>query len=122
MADKTPIDKKHVHEGDVVAKVVVVPQQSSRLSLGTYSTENPPVGFSMEFSPEPDPPCAIMANVTPLPSGRGSEYRLLCLLDNYGTRTVTVTIRQMTMRDEARSKAVLLHGGPGAAIELVPED
>ncbi|HMI09195.1 MAG TPA: hypothetical protein VK497_02245 [Candidatus Saccharimonadales bacterium] len=72
-----------------IGKVEVKAHGQPRISLGNFTANNPPRGFSIHITPDPDPE-AIVTQVTTL--GSDKEYELILHIANYGNKTVNAKI------------------------------
>jgi hypothetical protein len=72
-----------------IGKVEVKAHDQPRISLGNFTANNPPRGFSIHITPDPDPE-AIVTQVTTL--GSDKEYELVLHIANYGNKTVNAKI------------------------------
>ncbi len=77
-------EKRHLF-GMVQVKAHGQPQ----ISLGNFTANNPPKGFSIHITPDPEPE-AIVTQVTTL--GSDKEYELILHIANYGNKTVNAKI------------------------------
>lgn len=76
-----------------VCKITVKPQIPQKVSLGNFSADNPPKGFSIEFVPDPHPEGSVTSQITSL--GTQEKYRLILFIVNYGNKTVEAVVRQL---------------------------
>jgi hypothetical protein len=72
-----------------IGKVEVKAHDQPRISLGNFTSSNPPKGFSIHITPDPEPE-AIVTQVTTL--GSDKEYELILHIANYGNKTVNAKI------------------------------
>jgi len=72
-----------------LSKLEVKAHQQPRVSLGNFTDANPPKGFSIHITPDPDPE-AIVTQVTTL--GSDKKYELILHIANYGNKTVNAKI------------------------------
>lgn len=72
-----------------ICKLIIEAHQQPHVSLGSFTADHPPKGFSIHINPDPEPD-AIVAQVTKL----GSEwsYELVLHVANYGNRAVKVEV------------------------------
>lgn len=76
-------------EGQPITKLEVKAHEQPRVSLGNFTSEHPPKGFSIHITPDPDPE-AIVTQVTTL--GSEKEYELILHIANYGNKTVNAKV------------------------------
>lgn len=76
-----------------IEKVEVRPQQQSRIFLGSFTADNPPKGFSIELSPDPEPPGSVVTEVTNL--GTSKKYELVLHVANYGNKSAVAEVWQL---------------------------
>lgn len=72
-----------------IGKVEVKAHDQPRISLGNFTANHPPKGFSIHITPDPEPE-AIVTQVTTL--GSDKEYELILHIANYGNKTVNAKI------------------------------
>ena len=75
-----------------IAEILVKAKQQPRIPLGTYTVANPPKGFEVHLSPDPEPE-TIVTQITSLK--RGDENRLVLHIANYGSKPVTAEVWQL---------------------------
>jgi hypothetical protein len=68
----------------------VQPRKQLRVSLGDFTADKPPLGFTLEVSPESISD-SIVAQLTKL-SAEYDEYELILHVANYEDRTVSVEV------------------------------
>lgn len=78
-----------------IAIIEVKPHEASKVPLGIYSKSEPPIGFTIQVHPDPDPTDALTTKIVSLLKEKSNQYELVLLLDNYGLRTVTVEIFEL---------------------------
>jgi hypothetical protein len=72
-----------------LSKVEVKAHEQPHVSLGTFTEANPPKGFSIHLTPDPDPEAIITKVVT---LGNEKKYELILHIANYGNKTVNAKI------------------------------
>ncbi len=72
-----------------IGKMEVKAHGEPHISLGNFTAKNPPKGFSIHITPDPEPE-AIVTQVTTL--GSDKEYELILHIANYGNKTVNAKI------------------------------
>lgn len=72
-----------------IAKMQVRAHGQPHISLGSFTANNPPKGFSIHITPDPEPE-AIVTQVTTL--GGEKEYELILHIANYSDKTVNAKI------------------------------
>ena len=75
-----------------IHEVEVKPKEQPHISLGNYSTIDPPKGFNIRFTPDPEPD-SIVTQITSL--GTEKEYELVLHIANYGNNTVSAEVWQL---------------------------
>jgi len=97
---QTDIEANHlIKEGPpssqarLIERLVVKPGEQPRIALGNFTEHNTPKGFSIEINPDPHPAGSVITQVTSL--GTTKRYKLLLLIANYGTKTITAEVRQL---------------------------
>lgn len=81
-------DTRHSKEASFIKKVELKPTEQQRIPLGSFKGNNPPKGFSIELTPDPNPEGSVVTEVASL--GTSKQYKLVlqhCKLWNqYGER------------------------------------
>jgi hypothetical protein len=72
-----------------IGKLQIKAHEQPHISLGNFTGEHPPKGFSIHITPDPDPD-AIITQVTTL--GSDKEYELILHIANYGNKTVNAKV------------------------------
>lgn len=80
-------------QASLIEKIELKPMDQRRISLGSFTGDNPPRGFSVEITPDPDPEGSVLSEVTSL--GTSCQYKLIMHITNYGVRTVSAEIWQI---------------------------
>lgn len=75
-----------------LGEIEVKSKEQPHMSLGNFSSANPPKGFAIHISPDPDPE-AIVTQVTRL--GENDNYELVLHIANYGNQTVSAEVWQL---------------------------
>lgn len=75
---------------DLIEKIELKPTEQKRIPLGTYREDDPPKGFSVEITPDPNPAGSVLTEVTSL--GTTKQYKLILHITNYGIRTVSAEV------------------------------
>lgn len=88
-------DAKNAKGYRPIAIIEVKPREDSKISLGTFSKTEPPVGFAVEVYPEPDPEGSLTTKIVSVLKEKSERYELMLLLDNYGIKTVTVEVSEL---------------------------
>lgn len=73
-----------------VVTLEVRPRGQSRVSLGNFTVDNPPKGFSLQVTPDHNPD-AVVPQLTRL-GAMYDKYELVLNVVNYGDRTVSVDV------------------------------
>lgn len=81
-----PLDKHPIGEIEVKAK------EQPRMSLGNFSDTNPPKGFAIYITPEPEPG-DIVTQVTQI--GGDKHCEMVLHIANYGNKTVCAEVWQL---------------------------
>lgn len=76
----------------LIAEIEVRSNEQPHMSLGTYTSVNPPKGFVIQITPDPEPE-TIVTHITRLETG--SEYELMLHIANYGGQTVSAEVWQL---------------------------
>lgn len=105
-ADNTPrdlgpdVDASHLikHVGErkpakFISELTIKPQEQPRLLLGVFGADNPPVGFAVSLTPDPNPPGSVVTHVTSI--GNKKKYRLILHVANYSNKPVTARVEQL---------------------------
>jgi hypothetical protein len=74
----------------LIQKIELKPAEQQRIPLGSFKEGNPPKGFSVEITPDPNPAGSVLTEVTSL--GTTKQYRLILHVTNYGAKTVNVEV------------------------------
>lgn len=82
----TPRSKK----ASLIEKIELKPTDQRRISLGSFTEDNPPKGFSIEITPDPNPEGSVLTEVTSL--GTSKRYKLVLHITNYGINTVRAEV------------------------------
>jgi hypothetical protein len=77
----------------LLGEITVKPQEQLRLTLGTFPVGQIPSGFSVELSPDPDPPNSIVSRITNLEAEQ--QHELILHIANFGSKTVTAKVWQI---------------------------
>lgn len=86
LTTNTPRSKKV----SLIEKIELKPTDQRRISLGSFTENNPPKGFSIEITPDPDPEGSVLTEVTSL--GTSKQYKLVLHITNYGINTVSAEV------------------------------
>lgn len=70
--------------GKPLVEIEVKPKDQVRVMLGNFTQQNHPKGFSVEYSPSPDPENSMVSRVTSLESA--DHQRLILHIANYGSK------------------------------------
>ena len=85
--------------GKLVSTVVVKPRDQLRISLGQFTPGDMLKGFSIEITPEPDPPGAVVTQITNIgtssTSSTSSTSRLTLHIANFGDKAISAEVRQL---------------------------
>jgi hypothetical protein len=76
-----------------IEKVELEPTDRRRILLGSFTSNNPPKGFSIEITPDPNPEGSVLTEVTSL--GTSKRYKLVMHITNYGVKTVSTEVWQL---------------------------
>ena len=77
-----------------VGRLEAKPHQQSRMSLGLFSDDNPPKGFCVTLSPDPETADSVTSRISS-PLGSSHSYELLLDITNYGKQKVQAEVWQM---------------------------
>lgn len=80
----------HSKGASLVKRLELKPTEQQRLSLGSFKGNNPPKGFSVEVTPDPDPAGSVLTEVTSM--GTSEQYKLIMHITNYGVRTISAEV------------------------------
>ncbi len=83
-------DTRHSKGATLIKKVVLKPTEQQRIPLGSFEEDNPPKGFSIEITPDPNPEGSVLTEVTSL--GTLKQYKLILHITNYGINTVSAEV------------------------------
>jgi hypothetical protein len=83
-------DEPRSKEASLIKRIELEPTEQQRIPLGNFKEDNPPKGFSVEITPDPDPAGSVLTEVTSL--GTTKEYKLILHITNYGIRTVSAEV------------------------------
>lgn len=75
-----------------LGEIEVKSKEQPHMSLGNFNDANPPKGFAIHISPDPDPE-AIVTQVMRL--GEDDDYELVLHIANYGNKTVSAEVWQL---------------------------
>jgi hypothetical protein len=85
----TDVDTK---EKTPIAEIEVSSKEQPHISLGNYTSANPPKGFAIHISPEPETE-TIVTQITRL--GEDEEYELVLHIANYGSKAISAEVWQL---------------------------
>ncbi|GAA3894245.1 hypothetical protein GCM10023084_53850 [Streptomyces lacrimifluminis] len=71
----------------------VPPKKKDHISLGDFTDDEPPIGFSIEIAPDLNPK-DVDAQITKL-SAEYDEYELVLHVANHSGKTVNVEVQQL---------------------------
>ena len=74
----------------LLAVIEVGPKDQKNLSLGKFTAENPPKGFAVELTPDPDPAGSTTTQV--ISTGTPEHYELTLHIANHGDRSLVATV------------------------------
>jgi len=83
-------DARHSKEARLIEIIELKPTEQQRIPLGTFKEDNPPKGFSIEITPDPNPEGSVLTEVTSL--GTSKQYKLILHITNYGINTVSAEV------------------------------
>jgi hypothetical protein len=83
-------DKQRSKEASLIKRIELKPTEQQRIPLGNFKEDNPPKGFSVEITPDPEPVGSVLTEVTSL--GTTKEYKLILHITNFGIRTVSAEV------------------------------
>lgn len=96
---RTELEVSHLLEKDsqdrfnnLLAEVEIKPVEQTHISLGNYSPDHVPQGFSLKSHPELSDG-ELITQITKLEHENG-EYELVLHVANYGERTISIEIKQ----------------------------
>ncbi len=75
-----------------IGEVEVKSKEQPHISLGNFTYTNPPKGFAIHITPDPEPE-AIITQITRL--GEDDTYELVLHIANYGDKTVSAEVWQL---------------------------
>lgn len=87
------ISYKTVSTAKPLCSVEVKPLDQQRHTLGDYSPDERLKGFSVEFSPDPDPENSVVTQISNTKVGK--KYRLHLHVANFGSKAVTAIVHQL---------------------------
>lgn len=79
--------------GKLVCEIEAGAHKLCRVTLGHFTAGNPPLGFSVEIVPDPDPAGSVTTQVVSL--GTPDNYRLVLLVSNAGDKPVKARVEQL---------------------------
>ena len=74
----------------LIKRIELKPTEQQRITLGNFTEDNPPKGFSIEITPDPNPAGSVLTEVTSL--GTTKQYKLILHITNYGIGTVSAEV------------------------------
>jgi|GEM_PF-2501241 len=77
-----------------IAEIEVGPLEQPHMSLGRFTAANPPIGFSIEVTPETDSEM-IVTRVATLGSDDDYDYELILHIANFSNRAVSAEVRRL---------------------------
>lgn len=77
-------------QAHLIEKLEVKPSEQRRVALGSFAEDNPPKGFSVEITPDPNPTGSVLTEVTSL--GTAKRYKLVLHVTNYSSRAVNTEV------------------------------
>jgi len=80
-----------------IAVLEIQPQDQAHISLGEYTLDRPPIGFSIEVTPDYEPD-DVVAQITRL-GAAFDEYELILHVANYRDNLVSIEVFQLQGRD-----------------------
>jgi hypothetical protein len=83
-------DAPRSKQANLIEKIEVKPSEQRRILLGSFAGDNPPKGFSVEVTPDPNPIGSVLTEVTSV--GTSKRYKLVMHIANYGTRTISAEV------------------------------
>jgi hypothetical protein len=78
-------------QGDKKCELEVKPLQQPRINLGEFTANNPPKGFVIKLTPDPDPPESVVTQIVSL--GTDKKYKLILHIANYGSKVLHAKIK-----------------------------
>jgi hypothetical protein len=75
-----------------IGEIEVKSNEQPHVSLGDYTSINPPKGFVIHISPSPEPD-AIVTQITSL--GTDEKYELVLHIANYGSKAISAEVWQI---------------------------
>ncbi len=76
-----------------INRIKVNPYNQLQISLGTFSDDTQPKGFSVELTPDPNPDGSFTTKIMNVESA--THNRLMMHLANNGSKAITATIHQL---------------------------
>ncbi len=76
-----------------IGEMRIKPKERPSLLLGTFTPDNPPTGFSIAISPNPNPAGSVSTHV--VTSGPADRYKLILHVTNNSRRTIGVEVHQL---------------------------
>ena len=76
----------------LIGEIEVRSKEQPRMSLGKYTSENPPKGFAIHINPDPEPD-AIVTQI--MRTGTDKKYELVLHVANYGDKTICAEVWRM---------------------------
>lgn len=83
-------DKPRSKGADLIKSIKLNPTEQQRVPLGSYREDDPPRGFSVEITPDPNPVGSVLTEVVSL--GTSKRYRLVLHITNYSVGAVTAEV------------------------------
>lgn len=84
------ISKQTSSKSKALVEIVVKPKDQVRVLLGEFTQQNHPKGFSVEYSPNPDPENSMVSRVTSLESAK--HQKLILHIANYGSKPTKAAV------------------------------
>jgi hypothetical protein len=85
-------DARHPKEASLIEVIELKPTEQQHIPLGTFKESNPPKGFSVEITPDPDPADSVLTDVVSI--GTSKQYKLVMQITNYSIGNVVAEVWQ----------------------------
>ncbi len=83
-------DVRHSKEANLIERIELKPTEQQRIPLGSFKEDNPPKGFSVEISPDPNPVDSVLTEVVSI--GTSKRYKLVMHITNYSIGNVVAEV------------------------------
>ncbi|HTE21413.1 MAG TPA: hypothetical protein VK674_00040 [Candidatus Limnocylindria bacterium] len=91
--DQATLKQTATKDLEPINEVHLKPQEERHISLGRFTAKKSPKGFSIGFTPDPDPVESVVSEITSL--GSPSYYELILRIANNSNRPVAAKVWQL---------------------------